>query len=297
MTIIFDLEKHFLGKLCKHGHDWENSGLSLRYKNTEKKCVICKNERERTYQKANKERVAERQRLYRQENADKLREQSQNYYQENVDKILEYQRNYRKENPDKISEYHKENADKIRKRTRNYYQENADKYSEKHKIYYQENAEKLREYSRNYHKENPDKAREYRQENADKIREYGREYGQTPVGKNNRSRSYHKRRAMKNKCHSQPYKREDILNLFNGECAYCGSKVNLTLDHFIPINKGGSDVQGNLLPACLSCNSSKCNNDAIEWYKKQSFFSQKRLKQILKILGKTESNYDQIPLF
>jgi 5-methylcytosine-specific restriction endonuclease McrA len=85
--------------------------------------------------------------------------------------------------------------------------------------------------------------------------------------------------------------------LYNGECAYCGSKVNLTLDHFIPLTKGGSDVQGNLLPACLSCNSGKRDRDVIEWYKKQPFFDKKRLKQILKILGKTENNYDQIPLF
>jgi 5-methylcytosine-specific restriction endonuclease McrA len=170
-----------------------------------------------------------------------------------------------------MQNYHKENIDTIRERQRNYYQENADRLCEYQQNYYQENVERIHEQRQNYR--------------------------QTSKGKNSYMRCEQKRRAIENKCHSLPYKQEDILNLFNGECAYCGNKVKLSLDHFIPLTKGGSDVKGNLLPACLSCNSSKGNKDAIDWYKKQPFFNQKRLKQILKILGKTESNYDQIPLF
>lgn len=263
MNIILDLEKHFLGKLCNYNHDWENSGFSLRYLGS-KKCVICVNQRAKTYQETNKERIAEYQQVYR-----KL------YYQKNAHKLNEQHRIYDKKNPDKVLErqrtYLLKNADKIHKRRQNHRKENADKIREQQKIYYELNR--------------------------DKILERQKIYLQTPEGKNSQARGSQKRRAIKNKCHSLPYKPEDILNLFNGECAYCGSKVKLTLDHFIPITKGGSDVQGNLLPACGSCNSKKHNYDAIEWYKKQPFFDKKRLKQILKILGKTESNYDQIPLF
>lgn len=38
-NIKFDPVKHYLGKLCKYGHDWNNTGKSLRYKS--KDCVIC----------------------------------------------------------------------------------------------------------------------------------------------------------------------------------------------------------------------------------------------------------------
>lgn len=274
MNIIYDPEKHFLGKLCRHDHDWENSGFSLRAINS-KQCVICQKESLKKYYEKNR---------------DTLLENRKKYYGENRDTLLEHSKIYREANKEHITE-----------RQRNYYQENADKFSEYRRNYYQENADKLRERSRNYNQENVGKIREFRrnhyQENASKILERNRNYRQTPSGKSVKIRNNQKRRAIKKGCHSQPYKQEDILNLFNGECAYCGNKVKLSLDHFIPLNKGGSDVQGNLLPACLSCNCSKRNFDAIDWYKSQSFFDKKRLRQILKILGKTESNYDQIPLF
>ena len=255
MNIIYDPEKHFLGKLCRHDHDWENSGFSLRYKNTKKLCVICVKEQEkRTYQ--------------RRGTPEYRKEQYQKHYCRNRDQILE----------------------KCKKRRK----ENHDDYLERGRIYREANREKIRAKNRDHYQQNHTKERErsqfYRQKNADKIRDRLRNYYQTPSGKDCSYRAKQKRRAIKNQCHSLPYKREDILNLFNSECAYCGSKDKLTLDHFIPLTKGGSDVQGNLLPACLSCNCSKRNLDAIEWYKKQSFFTQKRLKQILKILGKTESN-------
>ncbi|GAX45655.1 hypothetical protein NIES4075_66760 [Tolypothrix sp. NIES-4075] len=43
MNIVFDPEKHFLGKLCCHGHEWNLTGKSLRYRKT-KVCVVCNQE-------------------------------------------------------------------------------------------------------------------------------------------------------------------------------------------------------------------------------------------------------------
>lgn len=40
-------------------------------------------------------------------------------------------------------------------------------------------------------------------------------------------------------------------------CSYCGSKENLTVDHIIPLSKGGNDSSLNKTTACKSCNSSK----------------------------------------
>lgn len=289
MNIVHDPGKHFLGKLCKYNHDWENSGFSLRLINS-KHCAICRKEYYQNYRQENSDKLKEYHQNYRQENGDKLKEYHQNYSKGNTDRLKEYQQNYRQEN-----------CDKLRESKRSYYQKNPDRSREQHQNYYKNNLDKVREYQRNYQQENADRIREhqrnYQQENADTIREQKRNYRQTSAGKNSLIRGSQKRRALKNKCHSLSYKPEDILNLFNSECAYCSSKENLTLDHFIPLSKGGSNVQGNLLPACKSCNSSKNNRDAIEWYKKQPFFNQKRWRQILKTLGKTESNCDQIPLF
>jgi 5-methylcytosine-specific restriction endonuclease McrA len=44
------------------------------------------------------------------------------------------------------------------------------------------------------------------------------------------------------------------------ECAYCGNRIprkNRTLDHVVPLSKGGRHSVSNLVMACRSCNSAK----------------------------------------
>ena len=45
-----------------------------------------------------------------------------------------------------------------------------------------------------------------------------------------------------------------------GVCHYCGGKFppkDLTMDHIVPISRGGKSNKGNLVPACKNCNSNK----------------------------------------
>lgn len=48
--------------------------------------------------------------------------------------------------------------------------------------------------------------------------------------------------------------------LQKGECHYCHRIVgaaNLTLDHVIPVARGGKSTRGNCVPACTDCNQKK----------------------------------------
>lgn len=50
------------------------------------------------------------------------------------------------------------------------------------------------------------------------------------------------------------------INIFRrdrGECQYCGSRKNLTIDHVIPKSKGGKTSWTNLVTACNRCNVNK----------------------------------------
>lgn len=51
------------------------------------------------------------------------------------------------------------------------------------------------------------------------------------------------------------------LTLLNrGICHYCQEKFSphqLTLDHIVPIARGGKSMKGNLVPACRECNQGK----------------------------------------
>ncbi|KAI3706524.1 hypothetical protein L6452_24326 [Arctium lappa] len=51
--------------------------------------------------------------------------------------------------------------------------------------------------------------------------------------------------------------RKNILARDDFSCQYCSSTVNLTIDHVIPISRGGEWKWENLVTACLSCNSKK----------------------------------------
>lgn len=45
-----------------------------------------------------------------------------------------------------------------------------------------------------------------------------------------------------------------------GVCHYCGKRVGaaaLTMDHVVPVARGGRSVKGNLVPACTACNRAK----------------------------------------
>ena len=54
----------------------------------------------------------------------------------------------------------------------------------------------------------------------------------------------------------------------NGSCHYCNSQINAktaTMDHILPVSRGGRSVAGNVVVACKACNTAKKDNLASEW--------------------------------
>lgn len=43
----------------------------------------------------------------------------------------------------------------------------------------------------------------------------------------------------------------------NYTCCFCGSKLQLTIDHIVPKSKGGTNAIENLQTLCNSCNNKK----------------------------------------
>jgi 5-methylcytosine-specific restriction protein A len=46
----------------------------------------------------------------------------------------------------------------------------------------------------------------------------------------------------------------------SGQCHHCGGQVGakaLTMDHMVPIVRGGRSTKGNVVPACKACNSAR----------------------------------------
>ena len=56
--------------------------------------------------------------------------------------------------------------------------------------------------------------------------------------------------------------------LAKGQCHYCRksfSPADLTMDHVVPLIRGGKSRKGNIVPACKECNNKKKYLLPIEW--------------------------------
>lgn len=53
-----------------------------------------------------------------------------------------------------------------------------------------------------------------------------------------------------------------------GRCHYCGAAApakELTMDHIVPISRGGRSTKGNVVPCCKRCNTLKKQLLPMEW--------------------------------
>ena len=133
------------------------------------------------------------------------------------------------------------------------------------------NREKRNAYSAKQYKENPNYWVQYRAEHPEVSRGAAAQWRATHPGwsrvayaKNpERFRAIannyrHKKRA--NGGHFPRASWEHLKVLFGHRCAYCGRRMErLTIDHVVPISRGGWHFSGNIVPSCRSCNPRKGN--------------------------------------
>ncbi len=53
-----------------------------------------------------------------------------------------------------------------------------------------------------------------------------------------------------------------------GVCHFCGEEFppsELTMDHLVPVVRGGKSTRGNVVPACKECNNRKKHMLPMEW--------------------------------
>jgi len=69
-----------------------------------------------------------------------------------------------------------------------------------------------------------------------------------------------------------------------GGCAYCGADDRpLQRDCMMAISRGGRYTLGNVVPACGSCNASKCNDEVIGWLRRRRHDDREFLSRYLEI--------------
>ena len=67
-------------------------------------------------------------------------------------------------------------------------------------------------------------------------------------------------------------------------CAYCGAiGVPLQRDCVLPISRGGRYTLDNVVPACRSCNASKCNDEVTGWLRRKRLDERTFLVRLVEI--------------
>lgn len=187
-------------------------------------------------------------------------------YQDDPEKYLQRQRAWARANPEATREAARQRGKKWRttnpERVRALQAASRKRLLESQPNYfrdwYHRNAEQQRERARlsmqRWRAEHPEGERErkrrYREANIDKVRKRERE-------------NTHRRRALMGA--TSPQLAEHMANLVTLPCAYCGAIDDITIDHIVPLSRGGKHEADNLTAACYSCNCSKGAKMLDEW--------------------------------
>jgi 5-methylcytosine-specific restriction endonuclease McrA len=150
--------------------------------------------------------------------------QVQEWREKNKEKIKEYSQKYIKDG--------RVNYEKKRETNKLWQSQNLDKHRESSKRYYTKNAEKVKQANKSYHDRHPETRRTIK----------------------------FNRRAREERAEGKIEKHEwlALCKKYNNTCLCCGrNDVKLTLDHVVPLVKGGTNTIDNAQPLCQSCNSKK----------------------------------------
>lgn len=174
------------------------------------------------------------------------------------------------------------------KKARERYIKNKEKILARQKEYYRANQQGAINYARQWRKDNPDRCREYhrvyaerysekeRQRHFLKSRRYALENPEAVRLSSRRWSSKNKEKVALKNANRRAKTREflvtekDIARIYAQPCSNCELKEHITLDHIVPLARGGNHSVGNFQPLCRSCNSSKGAKLMMEWKMMQS---------------------------
>lgn len=199
-----------------------------------------------TPEEVRKARKAESDRKYREKNKEKIEERKKKWTELNKERVSERKRKWYLENKGRIKERLK-SLDKANPERKRQACERASKW-------YKSNKERHREWYIRWCKENPEKKKKYAKKWA--------ENNPTNLAKNRHLRRAREVGAAGTFNETQLKARFDY---YGNKCYYCGRGGKMTVEHRIPLSRGGSNWPANLVPACWDCNQSKNNKTEAEF--------------------------------
>lgn len=231
------------------------------------RCKAC----QQAYREANRDTLKAKHRQYYEANRDRLFQQQRAYRVANGAKIKDYQRRYQKENRDRLRQqkllYRQSNREAVRRRNRRYQAAHAEELSDYQSQYRIEYAEKLKAYRRQHYLNNRETIQAYQQRRRQHFTEMARIRRRARLARDPRYRDMiraneSRRRAQKAGAFVEHVSFEVLYQRDRGICSICHQrcpKAQASIDHIVPLSKGGAHSYANCALACLTCNFSKNN--------------------------------------
>ena len=135
------------------------------------------------------------------------------------------------------------------------------------KAWRKRNTEKMKEAGRRQYAQNAEHRRKVKSAwamaNVEKIKAYQEKYRLNHLPQV--AEKAHRYRAKKRLNGVYKVSDKELIRLYSSPCIACGTTERVTIDHIIPIARGGTHSIGNLQSLCLKCNSSKNDRTMSEW--------------------------------
>ncbi len=137
------------------------------------------------------------------------------------------------------------------------------------KVWRAKNSDRLNELNRQWRLAHPEyengRSAKRRAANPEKTRAYFREYARNHPELWRAARAIRRSREVNAVGRYTVEEWRTKVDEFGGRCAYCSGGGDMTMDHIIPISRGGTNWISNIVPACAWCNTSKGTKTAEEF--------------------------------
>lgn len=204
-------------------------------------CKICSKARAKKYVEANKEQLVLRHAEYYSKNKEQIDLRQAEYTKNNKERRAEYYKNNKERFASKAIVYRANNRECIALRKAEYQKKHKEQISLQMAEYYRKNKERISLRQVEYRKLNPDIFLAFSHKRRANKKKGGGSYtpGQISI----------QDKRQKNKCY------------------YCNKKMGIkrTIEHIIPLSRGGSNDMSNIVLACSHCNLTKHNRLPHEW--------------------------------
>lgn len=173
-------------------------------------------------------------------------------------------------NAERTKRWRENNPERAKEVQQRYKERNPTAHNEAVKRHYQKNKEQSKARTYKYRKENPDVIKHIASKSYYKNRD-ARQAAMREWDKSNPdkiARKNHKRRTLAMEAITYIILDKEYKRLLTNSCYNCGSNQNQSIDHIIPLSKGGTNGIGNLQTLCRKCNSSKKDKFMVEWLRK-----------------------------